>query len=60
MIMNFIACVVCALCAIYWAIVGDVGMVLIELVLAMINLPYAIMWCQRKIYWHKRRKELTE
>ena len=43
-IMNFIAFVVCAIAAIWQGINGHLGWCLVEIALALINLPYSIKW----------------
>lgn len=43
-IMNFIAFVVCAVAAIWQGINGHLGWCLVEIALALINLPYSIKW----------------
>lgn len=43
-IMNFIAFVVCAIAAIWQGINGRLGWCLVEIALALINLPYFIKW----------------
>ena len=42
--MNFIALVVCAIAAIWQGFNGNLGWCLVEIVLALINLPYSIKW----------------
>ena len=42
--MNFIALVVCAVAAIWQGVNGNLGWCLVEIALALINLPYAIKW----------------
>ena len=44
MLMNFIAFVVCAVAAIYQGVNGNLGSCLLDIALALINLPYAIKW----------------
>lgn len=43
-IMNFIAFVVCAVAVIWQGINGNLGWCLVEIALALINLPYSIKW----------------
>lgn len=42
--MNFIALVVCAIAAIWQWFNDNLGWCLVEIVLALINLPYSIKW----------------
>ena len=42
--MNFIALVVCAVAAIWQGVNGNFGLCLIEIALALINLPSTIKW----------------
>ena len=42
--MNFIALVVCAVAAIWQGVNGNLGWCLVEIALALINLPLAIKW----------------
>ena len=42
--INFIALVVCTVAAIWQGVNGTLGWCLIEIVLALINLPLAIKW----------------
>ena len=42
--INFIALVVCAVAAIWQSVNGNLGWCLVEIALALINLPYAIKW----------------
>ena len=42
--INFIALVVCTVAAIWQGFNGNLGFCLVEIVLALINLPYAIKW----------------
>ena len=44
MLMNFIAFVVCAVASIYQGVNGNLGLCLVDIALALINLPYAIKW----------------
>lgn len=44
MLMNFIAFVVCAVTAIYQGVNGNLGSCLLDIALALINLPYTIKW----------------
>ena len=42
--INFIALVVCAVVAIWQGVNGNLGLCLVDIALALINLPYAIKW----------------
>ena len=42
--LNLIIFIICALAAVYWAIVGNVDKVLLEVALALLNLPGIMMW----------------
>lgn len=44
LIINFIAFVVCVICGIWQIYLGNVGYFLLDIALALINLPYAIKW----------------
>ena len=44
MFINFIAFVVCAIVGIWEIYLGDVGVFLVEIALALINLPLSIKW----------------
>ena len=44
MFINFIAFVVCAIVGIWQIYLGNVGLFLVEITLALINLPLAIKW----------------
>lgn len=42
--LNFTAFIVCAIAAVLQGIMGHVGLCLVEILLALLNLPYAIVW----------------
>lgn len=42
--INFIAFVICAACAVIWGFGGDIFWVVVESALALVNLPFAIRW----------------
>ena len=44
MFINFIAFVVCAVTAIWLGVNGNLGLCLVEIAFALIDLPYAIKW----------------
>lgn len=44
MFINFIAFVVCVICGMWQIYLGHVGLFLVEIALALINLPLAIKW----------------
>lgn len=44
MILNFIAFVICVTLGICRLLDGDLGWFMIEITLAILNLPYAIKW----------------
>lgn len=44
MIMNLIAFIICVAAAIYHGYLGNMGWVVIESALALLNLPFAIKW----------------
>ena len=42
--INFIAFIICVIAAIWQGIYGDLEWCLLEIALALLNLPYAIKW----------------
>lgn len=44
MMINFIAVIICAAAAIWNGYLGNVGWVITESALALMNLPFAIVW----------------
>lgn len=42
--LNLIAFIICSLGAIVWGFRGDIGMVLFQIMLALINLPWMLEW----------------
>ena len=44
MLINFISFVVCAVTAIWQGVNGNLGLCLVDIALALINLPYTIKW----------------
>ena len=44
MFINFIAFVVCIICGMCQIYLGHVGLFLVDIVLALINLPLTIKW----------------
>lgn len=44
MIINFISFVICTAYGIYSLLDGDLGWFILEITLAILNLPYAIKW----------------
>lgn len=44
MIMNFIAFIICMAAAIWQGCLGNIGFVIAESALALLNLPFAIKW----------------
>lgn len=47
MFINFIAFVACALTAILNGVNGNLWVCLVEIALALVNLPYAIEWLKK-------------
>ena len=43
-IMNFLAFILCAMCAIWHGVNGNIVWLLVECGLAIANLPFAIKW----------------
>lgn len=46
--INLIAFIICTMCAIYWGIVGNIGLVLFEVALALINVPFMLEWFRER------------
>ena len=42
------AFIICIMYAIYWAIAGNVALFLLDLILALINVPIMVEWLQEK------------
>ena len=51
--MNCIAFVLCVICAIWQASLGNIGFVVLEAVIALVNLPFAIKWIKKNIRKNK-------
>ena len=43
-IMNFLVFILCAMCAIWHGVNGNIAWLLVECGLAIANLPFAIKW----------------
>jgi hypothetical protein len=51
LVVNFVAVVICTGCAIFQAYNGNIGICFKDIMMALINLPFTILW----VKWLKER-----
>ena len=63
--LNAIAVVVCALCAVFWVLKWNFLWAVLGLIAAVSNVPASVSWIRNRLWWRKynkehRKKEVTK